>query len=92
MATQRIVRQFAALGGQASLRHKDGKPLITDNSQHILDVRGLLIAEPLALESEINQWPGWWPWASSPTKKPTPACWAPPRACARWHLIDPQNS
>ena len=58
MATQRIVRQFAALGGQATLRHKDGKPLVTDNGQHILDVRGLLIAEPLALESEINQWPG----------------------------------
>lgn len=58
MAAQRISRQFAALGGQASLRLKDGQPLVTDNGQHILDVRGLLIADPLALECEINQWPG----------------------------------
>ena len=58
MAAQRIVRQFAALGGQASLRLKDGGPLVTDNGQQILDVRGLSIADPLAFESEVNQWPG----------------------------------
>jgi ribose 5-phosphate isomerase A len=58
MATQRIVRQFAALGGQASLRRLDGQPLVTDNGQHILDVRGLRIADPLAFESEVSQWPG----------------------------------
>lgn len=58
MATQRLVRQFAALGGQASVRLKDGAPLVTDNGQHILDVRGLQIADPLAFETEINQWPG----------------------------------
>ena len=58
MAAQRIVRQFAALGGQASLRLKDGAPLVTDNGQQILDVRGLSIADPLAFESEVNQWPG----------------------------------
>ena len=31
---------------------------MTDNGQHILDVRGLSIEDPLALESAINQWPG----------------------------------
>ncbi len=31
---------------------------MTDNGQHILDVKGLSITEPLAFESEINQWPG----------------------------------
>jgi ribose 5-phosphate isomerase A len=43
MATQRITRQFAALGGTATVRLKDGKPLVTDNGQHILDVTGLQI-------------------------------------------------
>ncbi|HSV77654.1 MAG TPA: ribose-5-phosphate isomerase RpiA [Ramlibacter sp.] len=58
MATQRIVRQFQALGGTARLRGKDGQPLVTDNGQHILDVTGLQIRDPLAFESEVNQWPG----------------------------------
>ena len=58
MAAQRIARQFAAMQGQATLRLKDGAPLVTDNGQHILDVRGLRIADPLAFESEVNQWPG----------------------------------
>jgi len=58
MATARLVRQFAALGGQARVRLKDGRPLVTDNGQHILDVTGLSIADPLAFESEVNQWPG----------------------------------
>ena len=58
MAAQQIARRFAALGGTATLRLKDGQPLVTDNGQHILDVRGLAIADPLAFESEVNQWPG----------------------------------
>ena len=58
MAAQRIARQFHALGGEATLRLKDGQPLVTDNGQHILDVRGLQISEPLAFESGVNQWPG----------------------------------
>ena len=58
MATQRLVRQFAAMGGTAKVRLKDGQPLVTDNGQHILDVTGLTIAEPLRFESEVNQWPG----------------------------------
>lgn len=58
MAAARIARQFAALGGAAELRMKDGAPLVTDNGQHILDVTGLRITEPLAFESMVNQWPG----------------------------------
>jgi len=58
MATQRIVRQFAALGGSARVRLKEGQPLVTDNGQHILDVTGLSIRDPLAFETEVNQWPG----------------------------------
>ncbi|MBY0454709.1 MAG: ribose-5-phosphate isomerase RpiA [Burkholderiaceae bacterium] len=58
MAAQHIARRFAALGGQATLRLQDGQPLVTDNGQHILDVTGLTITDPLALESAINQWPG----------------------------------
>jgi ribose 5-phosphate isomerase A len=58
MATQRIVRQFAALGGNARVRTKDGQPLVTDNGQHILDVTGLAIRDPLAFEAEVNLWPG----------------------------------
>jgi ribose 5-phosphate isomerase A len=49
--TQRIARQFAALGGTGALRLKDGQPLVTDNGQHILDVTGLSITDPLAFES-----------------------------------------
>lgn len=58
MATQRLIRQFAALGGAAKVRMKGAEPLVTDNGQHILDVTGLQIREPLAFESEVNQWPG----------------------------------
>jgi ribose 5-phosphate isomerase A len=58
MAAQRVARQFAAMGGSARLRTKDGVPLVTDNGQQILDVSGLAVRDPLAFESEVNQWPG----------------------------------
>ena len=58
MATQRILRQFAALGGQAQVRLKDGAPLVTDNGQHIVDVTGLQITDPLNFETRVSQWPG----------------------------------
>ena len=58
MAAAQIARRFKALGGEATLRLKDGQPLVTDNGQHILDVRGLTVSDPLAFESEVNQWPG----------------------------------
>ena len=58
MAAQRITAQFAAMSGTARLRMQGDAPLVTDNGQHILDVTGLSITDPLAFESQINQWPG----------------------------------
>jgi ribose 5-phosphate isomerase A len=58
MALQRLTRQFAALGATASVRMKDGQPLMTDNGQVILDVAGLQISDPRSFESEVSQWPG----------------------------------
>ena len=58
MATQHIARRFEAMGGVAKVRLKDDKPLVTDNGQHILDVTGLSIQNPLEFESQVNQWPG----------------------------------
>ncbi len=54
MAAPQVARRFAALGGQAALR----VGVLTDNGHPILDVRGLQITDPLAMETEINQWPG----------------------------------
>ncbi len=58
MATARVMRQFAAMGGVAQIRQKDGQPLVTDNGQHIVDVTGLQITDPLAFETQVSQWPG----------------------------------
>lgn len=58
MATQRLLRQFAALGGQGAVRLKNGAPLVTDNGQHLIDVTGLKISDPRAFESDVSQWPG----------------------------------
>lgn len=54
MAAAQLTRRFAALGGEARLR----EGVVTDNGGHILDVRGLSITDPLAFETEVNQWPG----------------------------------
>jgi len=58
MATARVMRQFAAIGGMAQIRQKAGQPLVTDNGQHIVDVTGLRIHDPLAFETQVSQWPG----------------------------------
>jgi ribose 5-phosphate isomerase A len=58
MAVSQIQRRFAAKGGVATVRLKDGAPLVTDNGQYILDVTGLQIKEPLAFELGVNQWAG----------------------------------
>ena len=58
MAEKRIARQLAAMGGAVTLRLNNGAPLVTDNGQHILDVTGLMITDPLEFESTVNQWPG----------------------------------
>ena len=58
MSSARIMAQFASMGGQAQVRMKDGQALVTDNGQHILDVKGLQITDPVAFEAEVSQWPG----------------------------------
>jgi ribose 5-phosphate isomerase A len=54
LALPQLVRRFAVWGGQA--REREG--VLTDNGHPILDVAGLAISDPDALECEINQWPG----------------------------------
>lgn len=54
MARAQIARRLTALGGKAVLR----EGFVTDNGNLILDVHGLQIKDPQALELEINQWPG----------------------------------
>ncbi len=58
MGTHRVIKQFTAMGGAASVRLKNGQPLVTDNGQHIVDVLGLTIADPRAFELQVSQWPG----------------------------------
>ena len=58
MASSRVMAQFAAMGGQAQVRMKDGAPLVTDNGQHIIDVKGLKINDPMTFETQVSQWPG----------------------------------
>jgi ribose 5-phosphate isomerase A len=53
-AREQVARRFRALGGRPVLR----EGVITDNGHPLLDVHGLAIIDPPALESEINQWPG----------------------------------
>jgi ribose 5-phosphate isomerase A len=54
MAAAQIARSLRALGGEPALRGG----VVTDNGGQIIDVRGLRIADPVAMEREINQWPG----------------------------------
>jgi ribose 5-phosphate isomerase A len=51
MARAHVARQLLRLGGQPVLR----EGVVTDNGNQVLDVRGLSIADPVALETEINQ-------------------------------------
>jgi ribose 5-phosphate isomerase A len=57
MARSHVGRRLAALGGQPELRldAAQEKPFTTDNGNLILDVFGLNIADPVAMEAEINQ-------------------------------------
>jgi ribose 5-phosphate isomerase A len=51
MARSHVSRRLAALGGQPQWRAN----VVTDNGNQIVDVHGLRILDPAALESEINQ-------------------------------------
>ena len=61
MARAQITRFLEQLGGQVTLRlaaQQVDQPFVTDNAGWILDVRGLQITDPAALEAELNQIPG----------------------------------
>jgi len=50
MAREHVARQLRALGGEPVWR----KDFVTDNGNHILDVKGLQITDPVALETELD--------------------------------------
>ena len=54
MARRYVAGQLARLGGEPAWR----EGVVTDNGNHILDVHGLDIHDPVALEGEINQLAG----------------------------------
>jgi ribose 5-phosphate isomerase A len=54
MARELVARRLRALGGRPEQR----AGFVTDNGNLILDVAGLPMPDPAALEAEINQWPG----------------------------------
>ena len=51
MARALVARAIAALGGRAQWR----EAFVTDNGNHILDVHGLSITDPCALERELGE-------------------------------------
>ena len=51
MARSQVARALVALGGQPQLR----EGFTTDNGNIILDVHGLTILDPVALEAQLNQ-------------------------------------
>lgn len=54
MALELVCRALRGIG--ATPRPRAG--VVTDNGNLIIDAAGLSITDPVALESEINQWPG----------------------------------
>jgi ribose 5-phosphate isomerase A len=54
MARSLVARQIVGMGGRPVLR----EGFVTDNGNVILDVHGLTITDPPALESALNQLPG----------------------------------
>ena len=57
MARASVTRALAKLGGTPTLRLKPGtdEAFITDNGGMLIDVAGLSITDPVALEAHINQ-------------------------------------
>ena len=51
MARAYVIRELAKLGGTPKLR----EGFVTDNGNHIIDVHNLKIANPIELETQLNQ-------------------------------------
>ncbi len=59
LARAALSRKLTALKGEPVLRTaSDGTPYITENGNQIIDVKGLQITDPVAVEAEIGSWPG----------------------------------
>lgn len=60
MARSLVAREILAMTGAQPVWRQDaaGKGVITDNGNVILDIHGLAITEPVALENALNQIPG----------------------------------
>ncbi len=59
MACAALSRRFAARGGAPTLRRMpDGAPYLTDYGHQVMDVAGLKMDVPQALERELSAWPG----------------------------------
>jgi ribose 5-phosphate isomerase A len=62
MARSYVARELVRLGGHPEWRMKESdgqmRAVVTDNGNWILDVRGMTITDPVALETSINQIPG----------------------------------
>jgi len=54
MARELVCRELRRIGATPALR----ADFVTDNGNVIVTASGLAITDPVALESEINQWPG----------------------------------
>ena len=55
MARSYVARELVKLGGHPEWRMREGKAVVTDNGNWILDVRGMTIKNPVDLETTINQ-------------------------------------
>ncbi len=55
MARSYVAREMVKLGGHPEWRVREGKAVVTDNGNWILDIRGLSITNPVELETQINQ-------------------------------------
>ena len=55
MAVPQVIRRFAKQYGAQATRREG---VVTDNGQAIVDVKGLAITDPAAVEAEVEQWPG----------------------------------
>lgn len=63
LAQTAVSKALTQLGGRPQLRliksgKADGQPYLTDNKGWIIDVHGLVINDPIAVEETINQIPG----------------------------------
>lgn len=54
MARELVAASIRAIGGQPRLR----EGFVTDNGNLIIDVAGLQVSDPVALEARMNQWAG----------------------------------